>query len=133
MSRKTICLNPKLIISDHFDSTVREIDIAVEEVIQQYATSDNQVYANLNQVRDEMIAKVREVQKEAVELYETRLRDQLNNDETFKGLDLAEEKENYLHSKLFANKSIGFFRRSRIFSLIEFDFHVDKSLMKQLQ
>lgn len=104
MNPKSICLNPKLIISNHFDSIVREIDIAIEELIEK----DAKYKLSLNRVRDEMIAKVKEEQKEAMELYETNLRDELKNDQTFKGLYQAEDREKYLHSKLFAKSRSDF-------------------------
>lgn len=124
------CLNPKLIISQHFDSIVRQIDIAVEEMVQK-----NRML-RLNTSRDEIIAEVRQTEQKIFELYETSLRAELRDDAKFQSLELDGNKEAYicyLKRKLFANNSIGFFRTSSKICLIKFDFYVDQSQVNNLQ
>ena len=67
--------------------------------------------AKLNKNRDEMIAGVRQAEKEAFDHYES-IREKLKLDEKLKSLE-GDEKVAYLESKLFAKKSVVFLTRSR--------------------
>lgn len=132
---KSACQNPKLIISHHYDSIVREIDIIFEEMIQGQVEDETKVM-DLNRDRDEIMVEVRQAERETFEFYETSLKAELKHDKTIKNLELKGNKKallSYLESKLFANKSIGLFRRSNTLCVIIFDFYVDQARIICLQ
>lgn len=137
----------KLIISNYFDSIVREIDIEVEEQLAKIKRENDESEKslaktnpadedNLNLARDQAIDQVRQAEKETFERYERTTRDELKFDEKLKTLDELEKAE-YLKAKLFAYKSILYLPskatdQSSIFMLI-CDFYLDSSQINYLK
>ena len=121
-------LNPKLLISDYCDSVIREIDIEIEQRLEKcsrYIFNEQDKCDRLNRDREEMIGKVKEIEIELFEYYET-----IRKDENIKELPTD---KNALESKLFANKSILFIARPNLanlkvkYYLLIFDFYLSQA------
>lgn len=127
--------NPRLLISNYYESIIREIDIFVEERLIEFNDNGNDdetnrsIELNMNRTRDEMIDEVKRAEHETFELYEMKLRNELtsvkNEASTINKLD-------YLESRLFANNSVVFVsyalegNRSELCLLI-FDVYLNKT------
>lgn len=120
--KRSINLNPKLLISDYCDSVIREIDIEIEQRLKKYYSEQDQ-YTELNRDRDEMIGEVKKAENEIFEYYES-----IRKDETIK--ELLSDKIG-LERKLFANKSILFIPKRSYFNgeymLLIFDFYINQA------
>ena len=118
-------VNPKLLISQYFDSLINRVDIHTEELLGKYSSQqkmDNPdkakdqpkivlVWDFLNGTREKMIKRLSEAQIQAFEKLET-IREDLKKDET-----TAEE----IFEKLFAD---------RFFFIIHDEKKTDKSTFK---
>lgn len=113
-------VNPKLVVSDYFDSLINRVDVHTEELLEEYPSQatiedpnntlneKNTVVAweYFNETRETLINKISETQVEALKKLET-IRIEIKKDET------AEE----IYEKVFANRflfliQINFIRES---------------------
>lgn len=90
----------QLIIADHYDSILRDIDIFTENRLKE-EEGDTSKCEELNTIREEFIKATRQAEKETFEFYETTISKELKSDEILKSLR-QDEKINYLKNKLFS-------------------------------
>ena len=62
MSKNYQSLNSRLIISDHFDDIINQIDIKTETLLQDQNLS-KETKNKLNEIRDEQIEKIKEIKE----------------------------------------------------------------------
>jgi hypothetical protein len=62
MTNQNQCFNPRLIIVDHFDELINQIDIKTEALLEKQSLSEEK-RANINEAREEQIEKIKEVKE----------------------------------------------------------------------
>jgi hypothetical protein len=62
--------NPRLIVNDHFDNIINQIDIKTETLLQDQSLT-NETRNKLNQIRDEQIEKIKEIKEINLNLLDT--------------------------------------------------------------
>jgi DNA repair exonuclease SbcCD nuclease subunit len=62
MTSQNQCFNPRLIIVDHFDELINQIDIKTETLLENQSLSE-ETRANINEAREKQIEKIKEVKE----------------------------------------------------------------------
>ena len=62
MTNQNHCINPRLIIVDHFDELINQIDIQTETLLENQSLSE-ETRANINEAREEQIEKIKEIKE----------------------------------------------------------------------
>ena len=62
MTNQNHCINPRLIIVDHFDELINQIDIQTETLLENQSLSE-ETRANINEAREEQIEKIKEIKQ----------------------------------------------------------------------
>lgn len=125
-------MSMQAIIIKYYDSVIHEIDIDTEKRLERLS-DDKKECEMLNARRDEMIAIVKRLNVEAIEFYETTMKQQLKNDEYLATLEKSsQERLEYLERKLFAKKFVVFLPYLWR-SLVVIDFYLKKSYREILK
>lgn len=148
MSQK---LNPKLIITNYYQSLVQKIDISTEESLQYWSASNcydemkKMRIDKLNRARDEKVRVLKHVENETIKLYEERMVSQKdeNNKENNIMNEVSENQtdkdsiEN-LNKLLFANKYAFLCKPKKIlndgsFHLVVIDMYLTQAQIDYIQ
>lgn len=120
--------NPKLVISNYFDSVTREVDIYVEETSAKFPKQDVKGL-ELDQVREQMITEIKLAEAETFKFYESIQQNIMN----FTANHSVDDEIDFLASILLASKSIVFLNSSKIFLQVVLEFYLNKNVSRLLK
>ena len=112
-------MNPILIVNDYYNSKINEIDLNCENIIITHQKELNQNNENkreikdLNELRNEIIAKIKSVEKEVFDNY-------TKNEEELLQLFKMEADQEAFKKKLFGDKFCYILREENIPNLFEY-------------